>query len=163
MDTVETLRSRVSVPPVYSPTRCMPPQIIFVENSRLAALTKSTWSGGSKHSQRAAEAMREQNFMARPATCGLIGVQKSQQVKKIRASLWVSFASAKTTRSGPIKHFQSHISGMPAFVSVHISRKNAMNAMDMRPVWWEALDLLEVALFMCGGNCSRIPWGSKGH
>ena len=83
--------------------------------------------------------------MARPATCGLIGVRKSQQVKKIRASLWVSFASAKTTRSGRIKHFQSHISGMPAFVSVHISRKNAM---DMRPVWWEALDLLEVAFLM---------------
>ena len=84
MDTVETLRSRVSVPPVSHSLHA--PSNDLVENARLASLTKSTWSGGSKHSQRAAEAMREQNFMARLATCGLIGVQKSQQVKKIRAS-----------------------------------------------------------------------------
>ena len=121
------------------------PTNYLVESARLASLPKFSWSGGSKLSQRAAEAMREQNVTARLATCGLISLQKSQQIKKIRFSLWVSFASARSTCSGQRKHSQSCISGMPGF-EVYIS----LNAMNML-VWWKALDLLEVA-FLFGGK-----------
>ena len=63
------------------------PTNYLVENARLASLPKFTRSGGSKLSQRAREAMRERNVTARLATGGLVSLQKSQQIKKIRASL----------------------------------------------------------------------------